>query len=234
MTKRFKTYLIIFIIAILVPFVTIVFFIRTGSFLIILPILFLALVTLLTSTIEVIKADHNKQRKKYYWIIAVAAIVLFIFSYGFQLTTADWIFFKSRESKLTKFISELKKYKKIHEMSDGQRYWKSINLTSIEANIADIDTTTEFGKKYFLDDVLRRDSIDKEQYEYFKNLLVETDLISFTTLEDGTILFTIDGFLDNCYGVAYSEIGIKPNLNDCGTIINWTKIGDNWYAWDTT
>lgn len=234
MKTKFKTYLIIFITAIFTPYVTIIFFIRTCSLLIILPILFFALVTLIISTIGVIKADQNKLRKKYYWITSITAILLFIFSYGFQLNAADWIFFKSRESKMTIFISELKKYNKIHEMSDGQRYWKSINFTYIEANIADIDTSGKFGRKYFLDDILKRDSIDKEHYEFFRNLLVETDLISFTTLEDGTISFTIDGFLDNCYGIAYSETGIQPNGNDCGRIINWKKIGNNWYAWRTT
>jgi hypothetical protein len=202
--------------------------------LIILPILFFTLVTLIVTTIGIIKADPNKLRKKYYWITTIVSIVLFVFSFSFQLTTADWIFFKFRESKLTTFISELKKYDKIKEMSDGQRYWKSINFTSIEANIAKVDTSGKYEKKYFLDDILKRDGIDKEHYEFFRNLLVETDLISFTTLEDGIVSFTIDGFLDNCYGIAYSETGKQPYTNDCGRIINWTKIGDNWYAWGTT
>ena len=119
-------------------------------------------------------------------------------------------------------------------MSDGQRYWKSVNFTSIEANIASVDTSGKFAKKYFLDDILKRDGIDKEHYEFFRNILVETDLISFTTLKDGTISFTIDGFIDNCYGIAYSETGTQPNANDCGQIIRWKKIGNNWYAWGTT
>ena len=234
MTSKLKTYLTIFIISILTPYVTIVFFIRTSSLLIILPILFFSFVTLIISTIGVIRADQKKSRKKYYWITAIMAVVLFVFSYGFQLTAADWIFFKTRENKLTVFISEVKKYDKIKEMSDGQRYWKSINFTSIEANIANVDTISEFGRKYLLDDILKRDGIDKEQYEFFRNILVETNLISFTTLEDGTISFTIDGFLDNCYGIAYSETGVPPKYNDCGEIINWRKIGKNWYAWGTT
>src|SRR5688500_9407480 len=160
MTTKFKTYLIIFFSAILTPFVSIVFFIRTSSLFIILPILFFSLVTLIISTIGVIKADPNKPRKKYYWIAAIIAVVLFVFSYKFQLTAADWIFFKFRESELTTFISELKKYDRIHQMSDGQRYWKSINFTSIEPNIADDDTSGKYNRKYFLEDILKRDGID--------------------------------------------------------------------------
>jgi hypothetical protein len=234
MTTKFKIYMIIFCSAILTPYVTIVFSIRTTSLIIVLPILFFSLVTLIISTIGVIRASPQKSRKKYYWITAVLAVVLFVFSYGFQLTAADWLFFKFRESKLTTFISELKKYEKIKEMSDGQRYWKSINFTSVEANIADVDTSGKYGRKYFLDDVLKRDGIDRQHYEFFRSILIETDLISFRTLEDGTISFTIDGFLDNCHGIAYSETGKQPNENDCGQIINWTKIGENWYAWGTT
>src|SRR5688500_1633393 len=130
MTMKFKTYLIIFFTAILTPFVTILFFIRTGSLLIILSILFFALIALIISTIGVIRADTDKPRKKYYWITAIIAVVLFVSTFGFQRTVADWLFLKFRESKLTTFITELKKYDKIKEMSDGQRYWKSVNFTS--------------------------------------------------------------------------------------------------------
>jgi hypothetical protein len=234
MTTKFKTYLMIYFTAILTPFVTIVFFLKTGSLLVILPVLFFAWITLIISTVGVIKADSDKPRKKYYWITAIIAVILFHSTYVFQLRAADWIFFKSRENKLTTFITEIKRYDKIKQMSDGQRYWKSINSTLIEANITSVDTSRKFTKKYFLDDILKRDGIDKKRYERFRNILVETDLISFTTLNDGTISFTIDGFMDNCYGIAYSETGIQPNGNDCGRIIRWTKIGDNWYAWGTT
>lgn len=234
MTMKYKTYLTLFFTAILTPFVTIIILIRTGSLLVIFPILFFALITLIITTIGLIRIDLDKPRKKIYWLTAIIAVVLFVSTYGFQLTGADWLFFKLRESKLNTFISELKKYDRIKEMSDGQRYWKSINFNSIENDIGSVDASGEFGRKYFLEDILILERIDKERYEFFRNILVETDLISFTTLEDGTISFTIDGFLDNCYGTAYSQTGTRPNENDCGQIINWTKIGDSWYAWATT
>src|SRR6187549_2603681 len=132
MTMKFKTYLTIFFTAILTPFVTIVFF-RTGGLgglLITLLILCFALIALIISTIGVIRADTDKPRKKYYWIAAIVAVVVFVSTHGFQLTVADWLFLKFRESKLTTFITELKKYDKIKEMSDGQGYWKSVNFPS--------------------------------------------------------------------------------------------------------
>jgi hypothetical protein len=234
MTTKFKIYVSVFYSAILIPFVTIIFFIRTSSLLIILPILFLSFITLIISTIGVKKADSNNPQKRNYWKISISAILIFLFSYSFQILVADWLFFKFREDKLTLFISELKKYGKIKEMSDGQRYWKTINNISIEPSLTKTDTCSEFGKKYYLDDILKREEIDKQHYDFFKNILIETNLTGFEILGDETISFTIDGFLDNCYGIAYSETGDNPCANYCGRIITWNQIGHNWYAWSTT
>lgn len=202
MTTKFKTYLIIFSVAILTPYIMTIFFSQTNM-LIILPILFFSLVALIITTIRITEADQKKSRKKYYWITAIMAIVLFFVSYNLQNRAANRIYFELRKNKLTVFVSELKKYDKIKEMSNGQRYYKTLNSTFFETNSADVDTTD---KTYFLDDILKRDRIDKEKYEFFRNILVETNQISFTTLEDGTVLFTTDGFLDKRYGIAYSEI----------------------------
>lgn len=233
MTK-FKLYSAFYYLAILIPFVTIIFFIRTSTLLIILPILFLALITLVISTIALIKNEQDLHRKKYYRTTAIMAVVFFVLLNDFQLMAADWIFFKFREHKLSIFISEIKKYDKIYEMSDGESYWKTVNIISIEPKIADVDTINEFRRKYFLDDVLKREGIDKKHYEFLRKLLIETNLTGFTKLDDGTFSFTIDGFLDNCYGIAYSETGENPCDNYSGRIIRWIKIGTNWYAWSTT
>jgi len=234
MTRKFKTYLIIFIASILVPYITFIFFILTSSLLVIIPIFFIALFFLITSTIGLYNSETVKLRKKYYWFIAFSTIILFFFSYSFQLKTAKWIFLKIREEKLIALVSELKRHKEIQTMSDGQRSLKFLNFTLIEPNAEDVDSTKYFNKEFLLDDILKRDGIDKKFYEYCKCTLIETDLRSFIVLENQTVSFTIDGFSDNCYGIAYSETGIKPENNDCGQIISWNKIYDNWYAWTTT
>lgn len=54
------------------------------------------------------------------------------------------------------------------------------------------------------------------------------------TLEDGTILFTLDGMLDNCVGIAYSEDNSNPGYTNCGRIIEWRKLDEHWYFWYTT
>ncbi|GAB3808895.1 hypothetical protein GCM10028819_48910 [Spirosoma humi] len=58
--------------------------------------------------------------------------------------------------------------------------------------------------------------------------------MSFTKLEDGTLSFTRDGFLDNGYGFANSTAGKQPVYNDCGQVISWYQAAPNWYVWATT
>ena len=229
-----KLYIFLIIISILTPYLLTLFFIRTSSLLVILPLDLLALILLIFSATKYIRIADSKKSKNVIRYGAIGAVLLYFVSYGFLLQTADFIFFKMREQKLNELITEIKDYKKIHAMSDGQRFWKTLNDYSIEPNIADVDTTKKYGKKFYLEEILRNEQIEKEKYEEFRQVLIEVDLISFTTLRDGTISFTIDGFLDNCQGFAYSETGENPGGNNCGRIIHWKKVAKNWYAWYTT
>ena len=160
------------------------------------------------------------------------AFILYFTSYGLQLRAADFFYFKYNEKKLTMFVSEIIKYKKIKQMTDGQRYLKQLNYTQTEKNKNYVDTTG-FEKKYFLDDILIKEGISKQQYERFRQLLIETGYIDFEVLEDGTIFFTMDGFLSHVYGIAYSETGINPEEINELTIHRWDKISKNWYVWGT-
>jgi hypothetical protein len=46
--------------------------------------------------------------------------------------------------------------------------------------------------------------------------------------EDRVVSFFIDGMIDNCYGIAYSESGKQGQL--CGgRIVNWEQLVDKWY-----
>jgi len=222
------------IISILTPYIITVFFIRSSTLLIILPLDLIALIILIISTTKYLRIVDSKKMKTVTRFSVIGAVLLYFLSYGFLLHTADYVFFKIREKRLNEFVIEIKDFNKIYEMSDGQRFWKTVNNYSIEPEIANVDTTKEFGKKYHLNDILIKEQIDKNKYEKFRQILIDVDLISFTTLNDGTISFTIDGFLDNCQGFAYSITGENPKGNDCGKIIHWKKVAKNWYAWYTT
>jgi len=69
------------------------------------------------------------------------------------------------------------------------------------------------------------------------NKKIEIPKLKFSlvdTLEDGTIVFTIDGMLDNCVGIAYSDDNSNPGYTNCGRIIEWRKLDEHWYFWYTT
>ena len=63
---------------------------------------------------------------------------------------------------------------------------------------------------------------------------LELSFATVDTLESGEIIFTLDGMLDNCIGIAYSEDNTNPGYTNCGNIIEWKKLDDHWYLWQTT
>ena len=52
--------------------------------------------------------------------------------------------------------------------------------------------------------------------------------------EDQTVVFFISGIVDNCHGIAYSRTGNEAKRNNCGRLVNWKRIKENWYEWGTT
>ncbi|WAC12988.1 hypothetical protein [Dyadobacter pollutisoli] len=122
----------------------------------------------------------------------------------------------------------------IPKLNDGLSYWSTLNGTAVAEDSSVVAKSSGPNKRYFLADILRRDKIDKAHYDSVKSALIQLNFISLTTLSDGTISFTIGGFIDNCSGIAYSVTGTQPASNDCGDIMRWVKIGENWYAWGTT
>ena len=77
-------------------------------------------------------------------------------------------------------------------------------------------------------------SIEKARQE---NKQIDIPKLSFAlvdTLESGEIIFTLDGMLDNCVGIAFSKDNKNPGYTNCGSIIEWRKLDDHWYLWYTT
>ena len=186
------------------------------------------------STIFLVLKTKNTKIHKWFIIVAVSAIVAYPISHPFLCRISEYTFVILRKDKLDKLAHEIKEYSKIKQMSDGQRFWKSINNISIESKIKDTTSNEFFGPKYFLDDILAKENVEKNKYEDFRQQLISIGFIEFETLEDGSLSFTIDGMLDNCEGYAYSTTGENPVSNNCGVIIFWKKVADNWYVWATT
>jgi hypothetical protein len=174
-------------------------------------------------------------KKKNRWIglvVILCAPLFFFYTAHFFNNIGERIYFNKNAEKFNEFVSEIKEYGKIKEMSDGRRYTKTLNDSIYEFTEKDVQTRGFRAK--LLSDLLINMGIDAEVHSKFRDKLTENDFTGFETFKDGTISFTIDGMLDNCYGFAYSETGEHPMFNDCGTIIRWEKVEGNWYAWGTT
>jgi len=233
MKKTVSNILIVFIsVCLITPFLVTIFYNRTTFWIFTLVIYAGILGAIVISYIVYYFVETRKNYKRNIIIIIGVVVLSFFFTYGYQLQAADYIFFKQRESSLNEFILEIKKYGKIKEMSDGRRYTKTLNDSLYEFNPKSV---LERGyRAKLLSDLLISMDIDLEVHNKFREKLSENDFIGFETFKDGTISFTIDGMLDNCYGFAYSETGEHPMYNDCGTIVHWEKVQGNWYRWGTT
>ncbi|REA56141.1 hypothetical protein DSL64_27340 [Dyadobacter luteus] len=224
----------VFIISVLAPYIFVIFYGRTADFLVFVFTLLYLFCFLIISTIVFWQTETLKQLKKYYGLTALVAICLFVITYGYQIWLSEWIFFKLRQEKLTVMVDQIQRYGKVTEMSDGMRYWKTINGQPVGMDSSEVNNTLESDSKHLLDDVLKQEGVDRAFYDRIRNTLIEVNLIGFIVLPDGTISFTMDGMLDNCFGIAFSETGKQPADNDCGEVVRWVKISDNWYAWGTT
>ncbi|MFC5271647.1 hypothetical protein [Adhaeribacter terreus] len=199
------------------------------SIFLLIPLFLAALILLIISTIRLSKNQSVKTKIKYS-LTAFSSVFLYFFTYGLQLDTADYIYFKTKESLMNEFVANIRTYKKITQFSD--EYENLNGYPTIAKNNTNV--FIQLSNNYPLDSIKNIFNIDNQHYEIFRQKLKSSGYRSFCILEDGTISFTQGGMIDNCYGIAYSETGSKPIENDCGRIIRWKKISDHWFAWGTT
>jgi hypothetical protein len=110
---------------------------------------------------------------------------------------------KYQEKEFTELANFILDQNSIYEMDDFTRYYKKINGISVKLKNREGDQYAQF--LHVVEDSLKLDSI---VVSYLRNKLEETQLRDFTKSGD-TILFTVDGFLDNSWGFMYSKRGLK-------------------------
>ena len=76
--------------------------------------------------------------------------------------------------------------------------------------------------------------IEKARQEKKLITVPQLNFAAVDTLESGEIIFTLDGMLDNCVGIAYSKDNQNPGYTNCGRIVEWKKLDEHWYLWYTT
>jgi len=221
--KNHKKLIILFILSILLPYISNILLIREFdfSFIILIPIYLISLTTLIIviKKIAVIKSPIKLRKYK---IIGLISILIFFISFNFQINISEYISYQRNKIELIELVNKIKN-SNIEIMTDE---YENLNGYSIN--------NWGFGKEYPLDSILKIYHIDKQKYEDIRRELINTKYKSISKLKDGTIFFTKGGMIDNCYGIVYSPTGIPPKENNCGEITKWHKIYGKWYSWATT
>lgn len=114
----------------------------------------------------------------------------------------------------------------IYEMDDFTRYYKRLNGVSIKINDKDGDQDGQYLQ--VVEDSLK---LDAKIVSALRIKLEDTKLRDFIKSGD-TILFTVDGFLDDSWGFMYSRHGLKMDstwFNFKGNSVKFVgDINKNW------
>jgi hypothetical protein len=196
--------------------------------------------TILISWIVFLSKKAPLKSKIIVSLIIVSGCFAYVAGYQYMLTARYYVFLYPKVSELEKFTKDIISYKKIFKMSSGERYYKQLNdhLIEYDRSIVEydrntIDKSSPLRRREYYLDVLDNEDISLEKYDYFRQRLNILGFIDFE-LDESFVSFTIDGMLDNCYGIAYSVNGNDPGGLDCGRVVVWKKIRGNWYRWGTS
>jgi hypothetical protein len=126
-------------------------------------------------------------------------------------------------NELANFILD---QKGIYEMDDFTRYHKRLNGVSVKLKADEGDQDAQFLN--VVEDSL---NLDPKIVSALRIKLADTKLRDFINSGD-TILFTVDGFLDNAWGFMYSKRGLTMDstwLNFNGSSVKFVSdINKNW------
>ena len=218
-----KILIIIFVLSIITPYVSNILLIREFdlSFLILIPLFLISLIGLIVSTRKITKIE-TKKTSIIYKIGSLSFVLIFFLTYGQQIKLSEYFSYQRNKVELKNIVGKISE-SNIAIMTDEYE-----NLNGYPIN------NWGFEPEYPLDSILAIYEIDKQEYEDIRIILKSIGYRCISKSEDGIIFLTKGGIIDNCYGIAYSQTKKTPIENNCGKIIKWRKIIDNWYAWTTT
>lgn len=143
------------------------------------------------------------------------------------------------KDELTSFAKEISNHGNIFSMNSGLRHYKNLNETSITYDVLKKtikNKESAIRSTYYYKDILHRDNVSEKNYFNFREKLRLLKLISFHK-KKSMLIFTVDGFLNNCYGYIYTlnydKTKILHKLTSCGQINHTLKISDNWFYYST-
>ena len=112
---------------------------------------------------------------------------------------------KYQDNEFNELANFILDQKDIYEMDDFTRHFKRLNGVSIKLNDKESDQDAQF--LYVVEDSLK---LDTKIVSALRVKLEDTKLRDFIKSGD-TVLFTVDGFLDDSWGFMYSKKGLTMN-----------------------
>lgn len=145
------------------------------------------------------------------------------------------LFWSLREAPATEFVADLLSYRRIWSMSDGTRYFKTLNDELLGSHGRYATVTIPRGTER---NVFRRDGVDTRVFADFRRRLQELDLTE-VTVSDDYVAFVDDGFLDNLYGFVWVRPGRTPpqlrtEFVEATELTYLRPLGHGWYYFETT
>ncbi|RPI18014.1 MAG: hypothetical protein EHM58_07260 [Ignavibacteriae bacterium] len=215
-----KTVLIYLIgLSIIIPYIYTTIFQTAISFLWFFPICGFSLLGLVIFLTVYFIVSHDTRKKIVITFISLAAVSIFLFTRHYQMQTANNLYFKYRETELTKLISELSSFKEIHSLRVNEKAsqyldkYTKFKEEASESYNGSLDTTATPEEKI----------IYIQKFELIEKGLSDTGVYSFITLDDETYL-TIEGWVIGESGYVYCE-DVQP---PCYAKV-WNRVGDKWF-----
>jgi hypothetical protein len=143
------------------------------------------------------------------------------------------LFLWPRQSELDQFVGDLVEYGRIHDMSDGLRYYKSVNGKNYDSSHERVDSAS-FPSLAL---VLASEQIEPVKYDEFRRRLISLGFIEVAVTETHVALL-YDGFLDNLHGVLWVRPGCSPPSEGSSVfatdLVSLRDLGGGWFAFETT
>lgn len=171
-------------------------------------------------------------------VTAVAGLTVFA-SHPLRMASQSLYLLVNRPA-MDALVRDVVAFGKIQEMSDGKRYWASLNQMVVVDPILSEggQPPTQEPHVFPLDSVLARDGIARGEYEERRRGLIRTGALS-VEVSDDYVALVHDGFLDNLYGYVWLRPG-RPVPGIGGPFVEHTQLSSlraldgRWYFFVTT
>lgn len=227
--KKYVTYLVLFILS--VSLLNSPYFGSFGPILSLLTLLFFLIAGLLFSVLNIFSKGYKKLSS--YMPLAIFPIVTVIAFYLSAIGMGNQVHFLLNKSNL-QAIDTLSQEANVYQISNMRRHHKILNDQLI-SNDDSYTTEREIAAAYA--GKIRADELEVKKVALLRKKLDRSGIVSMAR-EDGYIVLTMGGFLDNEFGYLKApnndiEVGymIPPYAL---TVISLTELHDGWYFYYTT